>query len=282
MKKTLPYHPQMTQAGRSPVHRATVVNHLGERREIWVPGEAPLTIKIDGQEIVTLMTLGTHPEELALGYLRNQRLVERVEEIASVAVDWEKEIALLRTTHGQGISDLKEKIAKMTVTTGCGQGTIFSCTLDKILEPRLPSLTVRQSHLYGLMKKASQMDTLYKQAGSVHGCGLCQEDRVLLFIEDVGRHNAADSISGRMWLDRISGGDKILYTTGRLTSEIVMKAAIMGIPALLSRSGVTQMGLELAQDLNMTIIARARGKRFQVFNGAEKVVFDARPVEEGS
>ena len=281
MENILSCRPQMTQAGRSPVHRATVVNHLGEQREIWVPGEAPLTIKIDGQEIVTLMTLGTHPEELALGYLRNQRLVERIEEIAVVAVDWEKEIALLRTTHGQGISDLKEKISKMTVTSGCGQGTIFSCTLDKILEPRLPSLTVYQSHLYGLMKKVSQMDTLYKQAGSVHGCGLCQEDRVLLFIEDVGRHNAADSISGRMWLDRIPGGDKILYTTGRLTSEIVMKAAIMGIPALLSRSGVTQMGLELAQDLNMTIIARARGKRFQVFNGAEKVVFDARPVEEG-
>ena len=142
----------MTQAGRSPVHRTTVVNHLGERREIWVPGETPLTLKIDDQEIVTLMTLGTHPEELALGYLRNQRLVERIEEIASVAVDWEKEIAFLRTTHGQGISELKEKISKMTVTTGCGQGTIFSCTLDKILELRLPPLTVRQSHLYGLMK----------------------------------------------------------------------------------------------------------------------------------
>ena len=272
----------MTQAGRSPVHRATVVNHLGEPREIWVPGETPLTIKIDGQEIVTLMTLGTHPEELALGYLRNQRLVERIEEIASVAVDWEKEIAFLRTTHGQGISELKEKISKMTVTTGCGQGTIFSCTLDKILELRLPPLTVRQSHLYGLMKAVSQSDLLYKQAGSVHGCGLCREDRVLLFFEDVGRHNAADAISGRMWLDRIPGEDKILYTTGRLTSEIVMKAAIMRIPVLLSRSGVTQMGLELAQGLNMTIIARARGKRFLVYNGAEKMVFDDRPVEEGS
>ena len=132
------------------------------------------------------------------------------------------------------------------------------------------------------MKQVSQSDSLYKQAGSVHGCGLCQEDRVLHFIEDVGRHNAADAISGRMWLDRIPGEDKILYTTGRLTSEIVMKAAIMRIPVLLSRSGVTQMGLELAQGLNMTIIARARGKRFLVYNGAEQVVFDDRPLEEGS
>jgi FdhD protein len=282
LENILPYRPQMTQAGRSPVHRATVVNHLGERREIWVPGETPLTIKIDGQEIVTLMTLGTHPEELALGYLRNQRLMERIEEIASVVVDWEQETAFLRTTHGRGISELKEKIAKMTVTTGCGQGTIFSCTLDKILELRLPPLTVTQSNLYRLLKQVSQCDALYKQAGSVHGCGLCQEDRVLVFIEDVGRHNAADAISGRMWLERIPGEDKILYTTGRLTSEIVMKAAVMRIPVLLSRSGVTQMGLELAQGLNMTIIARTRGKRFLVYNGAEKVVFDDRPLEEGA
>ena len=283
MENILPYSPQMTQAGRSPFHRATVVNHLGERREIWIPGEAPLTIKIDGQEIVTLMTLGTHPEELALGYLRNQRLVERVDEIASVAVDWEKEIALLRTTHGQGISDLKEKIAKMRVTSGCGQGTIFSCTLDKILEPRLPplirapvlSLRFDEKGFPNGIPSTNRPDRC-TAVDCVRRTGCCCLSRMS------GGYNAADSISGRMWLDRIPGGDKILYTTGRLTSEIVMKAAIMGIPALLSRSGVTQMGLELAQDLNMTIIARARGKRFQVFNGAEKLLFDALPVEEGS
>lgn len=267
----------MSAAGRTPWQQVAAVDHLGISREVWIPEEVPLTIKIDDDEIVTLMTLGTHPEELALGYLRNQRLIEDIQEIRSVTVDWAKEIATVLTRHGRGITDLKEKLSNLTVTSGCGQGTIFSCTVDKIFELRLPQVTVRQSTIYSLLKEIPKYNRIYKQAGSVHGCGLCQQGQVLMYVEDVGRHNAADTISGQMWLDGVPGQDKILFSTGRLTSEIVMKAAHMGIPVLLSRSGVTHMGLNLAQDLGMTIIGRIKGRRFFVYSGADQIVFDARP-----
>lgn len=271
------YRPIMTAAGRSPTQRVMAVDQSGIQREVWIPGEGPLTIKIDRKEIVTLMTLGTHPEELALGYLRNQRLIENLEEIASVHVDWEKEIASVLTTHGRAIADLEKRLSRVTVTTGCGQGTVFSCTIDHIFESRLPAVTLYQSTIYGLLKAVGKWNPIYKQAGSVHGCGLCQEDRVMMYVEDVGRHNAADTIAGRMWLDGIGGDDKILFSTGRLTSEIVIKAAEMGIPVLISRSGVTQMALDIAQDLGITMIGRAKGKRFLAYSGAHHIQFDALP-----
>lgn len=267
----------MTAAGLAPTQEVSAIDEHGDLRQLSVAGEFPLTLKVDGQEVVTLMTLGTHPEELALGYLRNQRLIENIAEIASVTVDWEHERVDVSTSRGQGIIDWEAKTSKRTVTTGCAQGTVFSCTLDKLYDVRLPAVLIRQSTIYGLLKSISAYNELYKKAGAVHGCALCESTEVLIFVEDVGRHNAADAISGRMWLEGIDGGNKIFYTTGRLTSEIVMKAAHMGIPVLLSRSGITHMGLELAHDLGVVMIARAKGKHFLVYHGHQQVDFDAKP-----
>ena len=275
--RTRPYRPEMTQAGLAPTHAVRAVDEYGDARDLRVAGEFPLTIKVDGREVVTLMTLGTWPEALTLGYLRNQRLIEDLEEIRAVDVDWEREQANVSTFAGKGIIDWEQKLSRRTVTTGCGQGTVFSCTLDKLYEIRLPDVRLSQSGIYGLLKSISSYNEIYRQAGAVHGCALCHGTRIVTFIEDVGRHNAADAISGLMWLDRMDGADKIFYTTGRLTSEIVMKAAHMGIPAILSRSGVTHMGLELAGDLGVIMIARAKGRHFLVYNGADRIEFDAVP-----
>lgn len=277
--KSTGYRPHMTTAGLVPTHDVEAVDQSGTKQLVRIAGEFPLTLKVDGREVVTLMTLGVHPEELALGFLRNQRLIERIEDIQSVDVNWEKESVNIVTRHGNGIIDWQEKLSKRTVTSGCGQGTVFSCTLDKLYEQQLSKPSVRQSVIYELLKTVSQHNKVYKKAGAVHGCALCMGADILIFVEDVGRHNAADAISGRMWLDRISGEDKIFYTTGRLTSEIVMKAARMEIPILLSRSGITHMALELARDLGIMMIARAKGNRFLVYNGAENILFDG-PTEE--
>ena len=272
-----PYRPEMTQAGLAPTHAVRAVDEYGDTRDLRVAGEFPLTIKVDDREVVTLMTLGTWPEALTLGYLRNQRLVEDIEEIRAVDVDWEREQVNVSTFAGKGIIDWEQKLSRRTVTTGCGQGTVFSCTLDKLYEMRLPEVRLTQSGIYGLLKSISSYNEIYRQAGAVHGCALCHGTRIVTFIEDVGRHNAADAISGLMWLDRMDGADKVFYTTGRLTSEIVMKAAHMGIPAILSRSGVTHMGLELAGDLGVIMIARAKGRHFLAYNGADRIEFDAVP-----
>ncbi|MCP5150044.1 MAG: formate dehydrogenase accessory sulfurtransferase FdhD [Ectothiorhodospiraceae bacterium] len=271
------HRPVMTEAGLAPTHAVEAVDEYGARRALQVAGEFPLTIKVDDHEVVTLMTLGTHPEALTLGYLRNQRLIEDITEIATVAVDWDREQVAVTTTHGQGIVDREGKMARRTVTTGCAQGTIFSCTLDKLYDVRLPEVRLRQSTIYGLLRNIAAHNEIYRKAGAVHGCALCAGTEVTTFVEDVGRHNAADAISGMMWLDGVGGADKVFYTTGRLTSEIVMKTAHMGIPVLLSRSGVTHMGLELAQDLGMVMIARAKGQHFLVYNGADQIEFDAVP-----
>ncbi|HHH44976.1 MAG TPA: sulfurtransferase FdhD [Gammaproteobacteria bacterium] len=263
----------MTHAGLAPTHPVTAVDEYGNPREVSVAGEAPLTLYVDGREIVTLMTLGTRPEALAIGYLRNQRFIEKLEEIRDVSVDWRTESA--RVTTWNGVEGWDEKLKKRTVTTGCGQGTVFSCTLDSLYQFRLPELPVRQSILYRLLDNIRSHNEVYRRAGAVHACGLCQGADITMFIEDVGRHNAADAIAGSMWLEHLAGDDKIFYTTGRLTSEIVMKVTRMGIPILLSRSGVTHMGLELAQELGITMIARAKGRHFLVYNGADKVIFDA-------
>ena len=271
------YRPEITHAGLSPTHPVTAVDEYNASRQVEVPGESPLTLHVDAREIVTLMTIGAHPEALALGYLRNQRFVDRLEQIKSVTVDHRTES--VQVTTRDGIEGWDEKLKKRTVTTGCGQGTVFSCTLDKLYTIRLPDIKVRQSMIYDLLDNISDRNTIYRRSGAVHGCALCEGSDSLMYTEDVGRHNAADAISGYMWLDDISGTDKIFYTTGRLTSEIVMKTAHMGIAVLLSRSGVTHMGLELAQELGMTMIARARGKHFLVYNGAENIIFDAQPEQ---
>ncbi len=276
-----PTKPRLSQAGLAPTHAVTALDQFGASRDVRVSGESPLTLKVDQQEVVTLMTLGTHPELLALGYLRNQRLIDSIDAITSVEVDWQSESVNVVTASEQGISNWQEKLGKRTITTGCGQGTVFSCTLDKLYDQKLTPVQIKQSLLYELLIAITQYNEIYKQAGAVHGCALCHDQQILSFVEDVGRHNAADAISGKMWLEDIDGSDKIFYTTGRLTSEMVMKVTLMGIPVLLSRSGVTHMGLELARDLGVTMIARAKGKSFLVYNGSENVIYDAKPKRPG-
>lgn len=276
--------PELSDQGLSPTHEVAARDQHGDVRTVRIAGERPLTLKVDEREVVTLMTLGMHPEELALGYLRNQRLVERLEDIAAVRVDWERETVSVDMRPGCGITDWEEKLSQRTVTTGCGQGTVFSCTLDQLYDQRLPKATVRQSLIYRLLANIASSNQIYKESGAVHGCALCAGEDILMFVEDVGRHNAADTIAGRMWLQGMDGAGKIFYTTGRLTSEIVMKCAGMGISVLLSRSGVTQMGVELAADLGVVMIARAKGRAFLAYNLAECVEYDAppkRPPEAG-
>lgn len=260
-----------------PAHGVVATNEFGDKVDAHIPGELPLTIRVDGMEVVTLMTLGTQPEALTLGYIRNQKLIDDIEQIQSVEVDWDRELVDVTTHAGSGIGDWQEKMKRRIVTSGCGQGTIFSCTVDKLYEVKLGTPSLKQSELYELIKTVGQLNDVYRVSGAVHGCGLCTATDSLMHIEDVGRHNAADAIAGKMWLQGISGEDKIFYTTGRLTSEIVMKTAFMGIPTLLSRSGVTQMGLELAQEIGMTMIARAKGRHFMIYNGEANMTFDAIP-----
>jgi len=271
------HRPLLSDEGLDPTRPVTARDEFGDPRDLNIAGEYPLTIKVDDAEVVTLMTLGTYPEKLTLGYLRNQRLIDDINEIAKVHVDWDRETVDVFTTHGDGIVDLQEKISKRTVTSGCGQGTIFSCTLDKLYDTRLPRVEIRQSTIYALLKTINSYNEIYRAAGAVHGCALCEGSRILYFVEDVGRHNATDTIAGEMWLEGIGGNDKIFYTTGRLTSEIVMKAAHMGVPILVSRSGITYMGLELAQDLGVTMIARAKGRHFLVYNGEDTIQYDEIP-----
>ena len=271
--------PEMTSAGLQAAHGINATNEFGEQVDVHIPGELPLTIRVDDMEVVTLMTLGTQPEALTLGYIHNQKLIEDISDIKSVIVDWDRELVDVTTYAGIGISDWQEKMKRRIITSGCGQGTIFSCTVDKLYEVELKTPSLNQSDIYELIKNVSKLNDVYRVSGAVHGCGLCTATESLMHIEDVGRHNAADAIAGRMWLEGIDGSDKIFYTTGRLTSEIVMKTAFMGIPTLLSRSGVTQMGLELANEIGMTMIARAKGKHFLVYNGKENVTFDAIPPE---
>ncbi len=272
------YRPQMTQAGLAPTHAVTAVDEYGNRRQLEIAGERPLTLYLDRREIVTLMTLGSHPEALALGYLRNQGLIEDIRQVKAVQVDWEVEAVAVTTHHGN--AGESSRLDKRTVTTGCGQGTIFGDIMEQLEQVRLPKLSFSQSLIYQLLANISAHNEVYKQAGAVHGCALCQGTEIRYFVEDVGRHNAVDAIAGQMWLDGVmEGGDKIFYTTGRLTSEMVIKVAQMGIPLLLSRSGITRMGLELGRKVGVTLIGRAKGRHFFVFNGGETLEFDAVPQE---
>ena len=270
-----PYRPILTDAARPSTYDVQAVDEHGATRVVPIAGEHPLTLYVDKRELLTVMTLGAAPEALAIGYLRNQRLVERIEDIVAVQVDWETNAVAITTRNG--IADLDEKTAKRTATTGCGQGTVFGDLMAEIDAVKLPpGATLTQAALYDLLDRVRVHETIYKQAGAVHGCALATNDGdrsdILMFVEDVGRHNAVDAIAGRMWLDRLDGADKVFYTTGRLTSEMVIKAAQMGIPFLVSRSGLTQMGHAIAEQVGITMIGRATNRHYLLFTGAARFV----------
>jgi FdhD protein len=256
------------------IHEVKVVDEQGREKFIHVPGERPLTIYLDKKELVTLMTLGGAPEALILGYLRNQRLVPSIDLIESIQVDWDTESAAV-TTKGNTV-DVEEKTSRRVVTTGCGQGTIFGGIMDDIDSIQLSNKAeITKPAIYEIVDHIRTRSSIYKQAGSVHACAVFKNNgqrvELLHFIEDVGRHNAVDSIAGLMWLDEQSGEDLIFYTTGRLTSEMVIKGAQMGIPFLLSRSGVTAMGLEMANKVNMTLFGRCSGQHYLIYSGVNRV-----------
>ncbi len=268
--------PRLTQARCELLREIQILDEYGERRSIHIPAERPLTVFVDKRELVTLMTLGACPELLVLGYLHNQRLVARVQEVESVTVDWDVGAAAVRT-HA-GVHDMAERTAHRVVTTGCGQGTVFGDVMsqvDRIVLPNAASARIRQSTLHRMLETMRQQDSIHRKAGSVHGCALFCGARMLMFVEDVGRHNAIDTIAGWMALHGVAGGDKAFYTTGRLTSEMVMKAAQLGVPIVVSRNGVTAMGHELASRLGMTLFGRAANRHFLCYTGAER--FDSEP-----
>ncbi|MBI3045769.1 MAG: formate dehydrogenase accessory sulfurtransferase FdhD [Betaproteobacteria bacterium] len=276
-----PYRPNITSAGRPLTFEVEAVNERGERLPTPIAGEHPLTLYLDKREIVTLMTLGQAPEALTIGYLRNQRLVGSIEEIAAVQVDWETDSAAVTTRKGAKGADrkLRDRLKKRTVTTGCGQGTVFGDLMAEIdaIELR-DDVRLTEESLYALLDAVRRHETIYKSAGAVHGCALAAAGEILYFIEDVGRHNAVDAIAGRMWLDRVDGSDKIFYTTGRLTSEMVIKAAQMRIPFLVSRSGLTEMGHQIARQVGITMIGRAVNKHYLLFTGNHRFVKQIMPT----
>jgi FdhD protein len=268
-----PSLPLLTRASRPLTFEITAVNEKGETLPISIAGENPLTLYVDKREIVTLMTLGVWPEALTIGYLRNQRLVSSLQDIVSVQVDWD--VNAVAVTTRAGLGDLTERLQQRTVTTGCGQGTMFGDLMQDIEGVRLPAgARLDHDRLMALTQEVRELQTIHKQAGAVHGCALAHNGpegpKVLMFIEDVGRHNAVDAIAGRMWLEGLDGGDKIFFTTGRLTSEMVIKTAQMGIPFLISRNGVTQMGWEIARRTGITLIGRAQGRHYLIYAGAER------------
>ncbi len=270
--------PRLTQASAPLIQQVQARDEFGVVRSVSIPAERALTVFVDRRELVTLMTLGAAPELLVLGYLRNQRLVDSVDDIESITVDWEVQAAAVRTH--RGVEQFDRKTAKRVVTTGCGQGTMFGDVMNELGSLKLapatdPAARLSQSTLYGLLNAVRVQESTYKSAGSVHGCALFRQDEMLTFVEDVGRHNAIDTIAGWMWLHGVGGGDKIFYTTGRLTSEMVLKSAQMGVPVIVSRSGITQMGYELATRLGLALFGRATNRHFICYSGFER--FDAQP-----
>jgi FdhD protein len=269
----------MSNASVPVVHEVEIIDELGRRKPTFIPGERSLTIYLDKREVVTLMTLGSAPEALVLGYLRNQRLVESPADIESIQVDWETDSAAVKTR--RSTVDIDAITSKRMVTTGCGQGTMFGGLMEDMAQIRLPEgPKLHQAAIVDLLEQIRAHETIYKKAGSVHACAVFEREgdnktRLIHLIEDVGRHNAVDSISGLMWLVNRPGENLIFFTTGRLTSEMVIKGAQMGIPFLLTRSGVTQMGLELARKTHLTLLSRCSGKHFEIYNAPERVVFQS-------
>ncbi|MET4576091.1 formate dehydrogenase accessory sulfurtransferase FdhD [Ottowia thiooxydans] len=266
----------MTHAGVALLRDIEILDQHGVRRSIQIPAERPLTVFIDKRELVTLMTLGVRPELLVLGYLLNQRLIAKLEDVTSITVDWEVNAAAVTTS--AGIADLESRTAHRTVTTGCGQGTVFGDAMTALGDIQLPdarSARITQTQLYGLLDTLRQRDSVHRRAGSVHGCALFEGKRMLVFVEDVGRHNAIDTIAGWMLMHGVTGANKVFFTTGRLTSEMVIKAAQMGVPIVVSRNGVTAMGHDLASQLGMTLFGRAANRHFLCYTGFDR--FDAEP-----
>ena len=302
--------PRLTRAQAPLTCEIDAINEYGEHLQVAIPAERALTVYVDKRELVTLMTLGAHPEWLVLGYLRNQRLVRSVHDIESITVDWDVGAAAVKTRHG--IEDIEEKTSRRVVTTGCGQGSVFGGLMDEVDQLCLPaSACITQGQLYGLVNTIRLKETTYKSAGSVHACALfdtaSSEPEMLLFVEDVGRHNAIDTIAGWMWMqggapmlpasraslpsgaaDFPGGGSPendsaspsahpalpgnfVFYTTGRLTSEMVIKSAQMGVGIVVSRSGITQMGHQVAQSVGLCAIGRATNKRFVCYASPERL-----------
>jgi FdhD protein len=264
-----PADPKLTE-------RVQGVDQDGREVETAVVVERPLTLFLNGQEIVTIMTIGDYPDYLAVGYLVNQNMLLPQDRITAVEHDEELDVVVVRTERR---TDYEDKLKKKVRTSGCAQGTVFGDIMEKFEEARLPADAVlHTSWIYALSRKINLTPSLYLEAGAIHGCVLCERDRPLLYMEDVGRHNAVDKIAGYMFLNRIPAADKIFYTTGRLTSEMVIKTVQMGIPILISRSGFTVWGVSLARQAGLTLVGRAKGKRFLALSGAERIVFDADPA----
>lgn len=269
--------PLLTEA-RAPLTREVeVMNEHGARETISIPAERDLTVYVDKRELVTLMTLGARPEWLVLGYLLNQRLIASVDEIESITVDWDVNAASVKTR--QGIDRIEERTSKRVVTTGCGQGSVFGNLMDEIDNIHLPDEAgLKQSQLYAIVNAIRLKESTYKSAGSVHACALFYGEELQLFVEDVGRHNAVDTIAGWMALQSAEPtGEKIFYTTGRLTSEMVIKSAQMGVAVVVSRSGITQMGLDVAQRVGLCAIGRATNKHFLCYANPQRLELDAVP-----
>ena len=263
-----PEDPNLTQA-------VTGIDQEGREVAAAIVHERPLTLFLNGQEIVTMMTIGDHPEYLALGYLLNQNMLRADDAVTAVDHDPELEVVVVRTARE---TDFEEKLKKKVRTSGCAQGTVFGDLMERFDQVRLPeNAVVRTSWVYALMREINTIPSLYLKAGAIHGCALCEKDEVLVYMEDVGRHNAVDKIAGFMHRHGLGPEGKIFYTTGRLTSEMVIKTVQMGIPVLASRSGFTAWGVELARKAGLTLIGRARGKRFLALSGADRIVFDADP-----
>ena len=258
--------------------RVSGVDHTGAPVETAVTVERPLALFLNSREIVTLMTIGDYPEYLAVGYLVNQNMLRRDDELTGVDYDEEAEAVVVRTRRE---TDFEEKLARQTRTSGCALGTVFGDIMETFGDIALdPDAILRTSWLYALTKRITVTPSLYLEAGAIHGCVLCERDRPLIYMEDVGRHNAVDKIAGYMYLNGLSPAGKIFYTTGRLTSEMVIKTVQMEIPILVSRSGFTAWGVELARQANLTLIGRARGRRFIALAGVERIVRDAKVAEQ--
>lgn len=271
--------PRLTQAQVPLTRRVSVRNEFGELSEVAIPAERALTVYLDKRELVTLMTLGGNPEWLVLGFLCNQRLIDSVEQIESITVDWtvgegevgEPGVAAVKTREGAQVSVVRS--AERVVTTGCGQGSVFGDLMAQVDDIALPDTQVRQSQLYSIVNTIRLQASIYKTSGSVHGCALFDGEQQLLFVEDVGRHNAVDAIAGWMWMNGMDGQGKVFYTTGRLTSEMIIKCARMGIAVVASRSGITQMGLAVAERVGLCAIGRATHKRFLCFSAQHRLVW---------
>lgn len=253
--------------------RVEGISQDGSRVETSVTVERPLTLYLNGREIVTMMTICDYPEYLALGYLLNQNMLAATDKVLGVEYEEDIETVVVRT---ETETNFEDKLKKKTLTSGCAQGTVFGDVMEKFETATLPeNATIKTSWLYALTRQINTVPSLYLEAGAIHGCALYEEDRPLLYMEDVGRHNAVDKIAGYMYQHGITGENKIFYTTGRLTSEMVIKTVQMGIPILVSRSGFTAWGVDLARQIGLTLIGRAKGKRFLALSGEERIIFDA-------